>query len=340
MLEFTQAEQTAKEAQEAITQADAFAAEQGENLDPDAKAEIDALKTEADEAQKRFEEVKIKLEELKIEIDAFESSEQKTTPVEVAAEQQIEAKQTPTAETETSVATEKIEATAEEKPDEAERALEIVEGHFQKLEQSLTEAKTAIQAVENMEAGSREKYDAAFKMRDQTEGISFADATVAAVLEYADTSNNSEGAQKIEAAKQKLGELKSEYKKALKEMMMVWWNAKGQHEGGKSAEIAKDYTEISKADITPNQAKQMLFSKELDDGGREYVATELMKKFIDSGRDEDAVNIAALARENGFYKSTNIDSVSADLATSLKYKNPTLYEKVKSVLFKDTRPYV
>lgn len=191
-----------------------------------------------------------------------------------------------------------------------------------------------------MEAGSREKYDAAFEMRSKVEEIFFADATIDAVLRYTDTSDDNEGAQKIETAKQRLEELKARHKKTLQEMMVTWWNAKGQYEGGKSAELAKDYTEIAKTDITPSQAEQMLSSKGLDEGGKEYVATELMKKFMDSGKEEDAVNIATLARKNGFYRTISIDSLTGDLAKSLKYKNPKLYEKAKSLTGPNTQPYI
>lgn len=74
MVEFAQAEQTANEAREAIAQADAFAEQQGENLDPEAKAEIDAMKVEAGEAQQKFEELKNRLDGLNTEIFAFEES--------------------------------------------------------------------------------------------------------------------------------------------------------------------------------------------------------------------------------------------------------------------------
>jgi glycerol-3-phosphate cytidylyltransferase-like family protein len=74
-VEFAQTEQTAIEAREAVAQADAFAAEQGENLDPGAKEEIDAIKMEAEQAQQKFEELKTRLDNLNLEISAFEKSE-------------------------------------------------------------------------------------------------------------------------------------------------------------------------------------------------------------------------------------------------------------------------
>ena len=87
MAEFTQAEQTANEAREAIAQADTFATEQGENLDPEAKAEIDAMKVEAGEVQQRFEELETRLDELNTEISAFEGSEElQETSTEATAE--------------------------------------------------------------------------------------------------------------------------------------------------------------------------------------------------------------------------------------------------------------
>ena len=72
--EFSQAEQTANEARDAVAEADAFAQEQGENLDPDAKAEIEAIKGEAAEAQKTFSVLKTRLETLQKEIAAFEAA--------------------------------------------------------------------------------------------------------------------------------------------------------------------------------------------------------------------------------------------------------------------------
>jgi chromosome segregation ATPase len=76
MVEFAEAEKTANEAKEAIAQADVFAEQQGENLDPKAKAEIDAMKGEAGEAQRKFQELELKLKTLKEEIEEFEKSEQ------------------------------------------------------------------------------------------------------------------------------------------------------------------------------------------------------------------------------------------------------------------------
>ncbi len=74
LAEFSQAETTANEAAETIAQADAFAAEQGDSLDPEAKAEIEALKLEAAEAQQKFEELKARLDSLNSEISAFEET--------------------------------------------------------------------------------------------------------------------------------------------------------------------------------------------------------------------------------------------------------------------------
>jgi len=253
--EFSQAEQTANEAREVIAEVDAFASEQGENLDPEAKVEIDAMKVEADEAQQKFEELKTRLDALNAEISAFEGSEQETasteateetTPQENATTENIE--QPTEQSTGDSVAVEKTtEANPEvatKKVDRVKQSLETAEGSFQELEQDLEQAGNAIQTVEGMGAGSRAKYDAAFEMRRKVEEIFFNDATIDAVLRYTDTSNSPDGKQKIEAAKKRLEELKQEYQKTLNNMMVVWWNAKGQYEGGKSAEIAKNIQEI------------------------------------------------------------------------------------------------
>lgn len=82
MAEFAQAEQTANEAGEAITQADAFVAEQGENLDMQVRLEIETLRLEAREAQQKFDELKTKLETLNTEIATLEGSSEEATPTE------------------------------------------------------------------------------------------------------------------------------------------------------------------------------------------------------------------------------------------------------------------
>lgn len=130
------------------------------------------------------------------------------------------------------------------------RALDVAEGHFQKLEQDLTATETLIEATASLEAGSREKYDAAFKMRDEIEGISFADATVGAVLDNAYTSraypresikdergkvightSEAEYPPEIQAARQKLQDLRSRKAEITQRMMEVWRTAKQEYEG-------------------------------------------------------------------------------------------------------------
>jgi hypothetical protein len=244
-------------------------------------------------------------------------------------------------------------------PEEIEYTLNTVESHFQKLETDLAKADTTIKEVSAMEPGSEEQYEAAYKMRQQIEDIPFADATIKIMLELAYTSmsfpiqkiKNEFGSvigyssemqypPEIETARQKFNELKSRYDETIQAMMVVWWDVKGKNEGGKSAEIANDYAEISKTDITPERAKEMLSSESLDARGKEYIATVLMRKLMDEGKDEDAADIALFAHEKRFYRTTNIDNLTADLATSIKYRNPNLYEKVKSILGPNTKPYI
>ncbi|MEO6536497.1 MAG: hypothetical protein ABIT47_02305 [Candidatus Paceibacterota bacterium] len=69
--EFGQAEQNAREANEVMAEADAFAAQQGENLDPGVASEIVALKAEATEAGQRLEELRTALDSLTTEIQAL-----------------------------------------------------------------------------------------------------------------------------------------------------------------------------------------------------------------------------------------------------------------------------
>jgi|GEM_PF-4373930 len=79
--ELPPAEKAATEAQVAIAQADAFAAEQGDNLDPEAKAEIDALKAEAGEAEQKFDTLKTQLETITAQIASLESSTDAQTEI-------------------------------------------------------------------------------------------------------------------------------------------------------------------------------------------------------------------------------------------------------------------
>lgn len=86
--EIDQAEQEAKEADAAIKEAEAFAAEQGENLDPEAKAEIDAIKIEAGEVIEKFTSLKAEMARIDEEIAAL--SEGETIADEIPVETTIE----------------------------------------------------------------------------------------------------------------------------------------------------------------------------------------------------------------------------------------------------------
>lgn len=71
-LELAAAEAEAQEADSAIAEAEAFAAEQGENLDPEAGAEIDALKQETAAVKEKFENLKTEAGRIDTELAALE----------------------------------------------------------------------------------------------------------------------------------------------------------------------------------------------------------------------------------------------------------------------------
>lgn len=73
--ELEQATAEASEASEAVADAEAFAAEAGEDLDPGAKAEFDALKQEAGEVIAKFEAMKTEIAEIDAEIASLEGGE-------------------------------------------------------------------------------------------------------------------------------------------------------------------------------------------------------------------------------------------------------------------------
>lgn len=107
------AEQEASAADSAIAEADAFATEQGENLAPEAKAEIDAIKVEAGEAKKKFETLKVEFSRIEAELQGLE------VPAEAVSETPAEAVVVE-APTETAPAAEApAEAPAAEAPAEA-----------------------------------------------------------------------------------------------------------------------------------------------------------------------------------------------------------------------------
>lgn len=144
-----QTEQTANEAREAIAQADAFVAEQGEKLDPEVRAQIDALKAEAEEAQRKFEELKAKEEALSQEIAAFEESAAgEEAPVESNPEKSEEVEETAEAQTE-----------AEMDPQERQQRIETLKAELTTREelQEITQ-KCQEEAVQrNSEHSERER---------------------------------------------------------------------------------------------------------------------------------------------------------------------------------------
>ena len=172
MAEFAQAEQTANEARDAIAQADAFASEQGENLDLEAKAEIDAMKVEAGEAQQKFEELKTRLDGLNTEISAFEGSEEsQETSAEATAEvvqgEELATEETPQVEVEQVVekteAGSQNEATSElspETPDTAdlEKFSEKSKEYFIRTAKEFEKTNLYDAALMYRSAGDEEKF--------------------------------------------------------------------------------------------------------------------------------------------------------------------------------------
>lgn len=208
---------------------------------------------------------------------------------------------------------------------------------LQIFEQSLSKFANIIREVEAMKKGSLEKYEAAIQMSHQSDDELFLPYSgLKTIIENSEDGNE----QEIQATKLRLENCLAEWNKIEKEMMITWWNAKGQYEGGKSSEIAKYYTEIEQSNITLARAEQLLSSEGLDDSGKEYIATRLMNKFMNEGRDDEVFRITTLAREKGFYTKMGTENLNADFVRSIKHKNPNLYEKAKALLGPNTKPYV
>ncbi len=114
--EFSQAEQAAKDAENSLVEGNEWAESQGENLAPEAKAEIDALNTEATEAKQNFERLKSELERIDAELSGVENIESVAEPaVEAAVESVAEP-----AQAEEAVEAVPAEAAVEEKVDATE----------------------------------------------------------------------------------------------------------------------------------------------------------------------------------------------------------------------------
>lgn len=87
MAEFSATEQEAAEAVSAVQEAEAFAVAQGENLDPEAKAEIDGIKVAAAETIAKFDGIKAEIAAIDEEIKQLEAG---VTPAESAVEPAVE----------------------------------------------------------------------------------------------------------------------------------------------------------------------------------------------------------------------------------------------------------
>jgi len=76
MTELSNAEAEAGAADEAIAEAEAFAESQGENLDPQAAAEIDAIKAEAGEAKQKYDGLKAEVARIDSQLEGLEEGEE------------------------------------------------------------------------------------------------------------------------------------------------------------------------------------------------------------------------------------------------------------------------
>lgn len=234
---------------------------------------------------------------------------------------------------------------AETKVEIPETDLETAKDKIKNLEESLNNSKKMIDMVSSMPAGM-DKYNAAVKMRGDVEdslGIKGFDLTSDPTLMTEINLNYSSlqpHPKEVVDVRQKLDEVKEKFKQTGKKMMEAWWNAKGEYEGGSSAEIAKDFSILMNKPVELDQAKAMLKSEALDDKGREYLSVTMMKSFIDINNLDEAADIAILARKDGYYRTMDIDSISGDVAKKLKNKNPTKYNDLKNVLGPNTKSYV
>lgn len=82
--ELIAAEAEAKEAEESLAEAETFAAKEGENLDPEAKAEFDALKQEASAVKQKFEGLKAESARIDAELSGKVEAGTAETKVEAA----------------------------------------------------------------------------------------------------------------------------------------------------------------------------------------------------------------------------------------------------------------
>lgn len=137
--EIAAAEVEAQAAEKAVAQAEAFVAKQGDKLDPEAKAEVEAIRAEAAQAVSRLGELTGQLANIDAELQGTEATPTTEAP----------AVNTTPAETPAEVPTEAAETTAEISAVEQERTRDLTPEETQKL-----------QALQEQVAACREPTDA------------------------------------------------------------------------------------------------------------------------------------------------------------------------------------
>lgn len=172
MAAFEQTQVTATEVLAAVSQAEAFASEQGENLDPEAKAEIDAIRNEAAEVMQKFEALKADLARIDNELAALGSTEAATK--ETAAEAQVDFSALDM-EQATALLNEKLGPIFEAFT-EANTAMESKEQDSQKLDAISTKLDANLRTLEGVQEAflkklAQDRPDNAAELNTQINGI-------------------------------------------------------------------------------------------------------------------------------------------------------------------------
>lgn len=216
--EFGNAEKKAREAGEVMSQADAFVAEQGANLDPEVVAELAALKSEAEEAASEMQSAKEALEAVSARLLTFleGSTEDKegTEPAEAGEEKAATGTQETVALEETQEATKP--AAGEEDPEEVETKAE--QGNERTKAEEIAELEEQLASAEADLSNQERGLDAANNGIKQIETMlaSFDEATLSAPVRLRE-SEKVQGLFRIEDVNAtqelqlKLAELKDRY---------------------------------------------------------------------------------------------------------------------------------
>lgn len=170
--EFEAAQKEAQEGEQAVAEADAFAAEQGDALDPGVKSEIEALKAEATQAKEKFAELQARVQEIDAELAKLEGLEgapeeaAPEAPAEVAAaEAPVEV--APEVAPEGAVVEEAAEAPAEVAPEAAPVKAAAVEAPVEAPAEVAPEAAPEKPAEAPIEAPKEVKTPEMIKMEEQ-----------------------------------------------------------------------------------------------------------------------------------------------------------------------------